>query len=232
MREWKREFDAYVAHKNLPSLSLVRFMNDHTGEFEHAADGVNTPELQVADNDYAVGQLVEAIAKSPYRDSTLIFVVEDDAQDGPDHIDAHRAIAFVAGPFVKQGAVVSARYSTVNMLRTIEDVLGIEPMSLNDAYQRPMSDIFDLKVKKWSYNAVPSALLANTKLPLPKTKLGAIPRLAHDARYWAAKTKGYDWASEDRIPAEAYNHVLWAGLVGNRAYPTERNGKDMRPAPK
>jgi len=231
-REWKREFDSYVAHKNLPSLSLVRFMTDHTGEFENAADGVNTPELQVADNDYAVGELVEAIARSPYRDSTLIFVVEDDAQDGPDHVDAHRSIALVAGPYVKQGAVASARYSTVNMLRTIEDVLGIEPMSLNDAYQRPMSAIFDLKAKTWSYKAAPSPLLADTKLPLPKTKLGAVPRLPHDAHYWSAKTKGYDWSQEDHIPAEAYNRVLWAGLVGNRAYPTERSGKDLRETPK
>ncbi len=231
-REWKREFDAYVAHKNLPNLSLVRFMNDHTGEFDHAIDGVDTPELQVADNDYAVGELVEAVAKSPYRASTLIFVVEDDAQDGPDHVDAHRSIAFVAGPYVKQGAVVSARYSTVNLLRTIEDVLGIEPMSLNDAYQRPMSEIFDLKAKNWTFNAMPSDLLANTKLPLPKNRvdIGARPRvaLAHDAHYWAAQTKDYDWSQEDRIPAATYNRILWQGLAGNRPYPTERDGKDLR----
>jgi DNA-binding beta-propeller fold protein YncE len=228
-REWKREFDRYVAHKNLPNLLLVRFMHDHTGDFDRAIDGVNTPELDVADNDYAVGKLVEAVAKSPYRDSTLVFVVEDDAQDGPDHVDAHRSIAFVAGPYVKQGAVVSARYSTVNMLRTIEDVLGIEPMSLNDAYQRPMSEIFDLKVKKWTYRAAPSALLAGTQLPLPKTKLGAIVRPAHDARYWASKTRGYDWSKEDRVPAAVYNRILWAGIAGNRNYPAARSGKDLSP---
>lgn len=227
-KEWKREFDGYVAHKNLPSLSLVRFMHDHTGDFERAIDGVNTPELQVADNDYAVGELIETIAKSPYRDSTLIFVVEDDAQDGPDHVDAHRSVAFVAGPYVKQGAVVSARYSTVNMLRTIEDVLGIQPMSLYDAYQRPMSDIFDLKVKTWTYTARVSPLLAHTTLPVPRTKLGALPPLPHDAHYWAQKTRGYDWSKEDRIPAVAYNRILWAGLRGNAAYPTERSGKDLR----
>ena len=228
-REWKREFDQYVAHKNLPNLLLVRFMHDHTGDFTHAIDGVSTPELQVADNDYAVGELVEAVARSPYRSSTLIFVVEDDAQDGPDHVDAHRSIAFVAGPYVKHGAVVSARYSTVNMLRTIEDVLGIEPMSLNDAYQRPMSDIFDLKAKDWSYKAAPSPLLAGTQLPLPKTKVGAIMRPTHDAHYWAARTRGYDWSKEDRIPAAAYNRILWAGIAGNRAYPAVRSGKDLSP---
>ena len=114
------------------------------------------------------------------------------------------------------------------MLRTIEDVLGIEPMSINDAYQRPMSEIFDLKAKNWTYRAVPSPLLANTKLPLPKTKLGVRAPLAHDARYWAAKTKGYDWSAEDRIPAGAYDRILWQGLASNRAYPATRDGKDLR----
>jgi DNA-binding beta-propeller fold protein YncE len=230
-REWRREFDGYVAHGNLPNLSLVRFMNDHTGEFDHAIDGVDTPELQVADNDYAVGELVEAVSKSRYRDSTLIFVVEDDAQDGPDHVDAHRSIAFVAGPYVRQGAVVSARYSTVNMLRTIEDVLGIEPLSLNDAYQRPMSEIFDLKAKSWTFTAAPSALLANTKLPLGHNKIGMGAHvrvaLAHDAHYWAAQTKGFDWSQEDRIPAARYNRILWEGLAGNRPYPNDRGSGDL-----
>ena len=222
-REWKREFDQYVAHKNLPGLSLVRFMHDHTGDFERAIDGVNTPELQVADDDYAVGELIEAVAHSPYRNSTLIFVVEDDAQDGPDHVDAHRSIAFVAGAYVKQGAVVSERYSTVNMLRTIEDVLGLQPMSLYDAYQRPMSAVFDLKQKNWNYVATPSPLLAQTQLPLPRTKMGRANPLKHDAHYWAEKTRGYDWSREDRIPAAAYNRTLWAGIAGNRPYPDERD---------
>jgi hypothetical protein len=229
-REWQREFRAYVAHKNLPSLSLVRFMNDHTGDFATAIDRVNTPELQVADNDYAVGQLIAAVANSPYRDSTLVFVVEDDAQDGPDHVDAHRSIAFVAGPYVKQGAVVSERYSTVNLLRTIEDILGIEPLSLNDAYQRPMRAIFDLNAKRWSFRASPSRLLANTTLPLGNHKMAALP-LAHDARYWAAKTEGFDWSQEDRVPAAQYNRILWEGLAQQRPYPRERSGADLRRTP-
>jgi YVTN family beta-propeller protein len=222
-REWEREFAQYVAHKNLPNLSLVRFMTDHTGDFANAIDRVNTPEAQVADNDYAVGRLVEAVAKSPYRNSTLIFVIEDDAQDGPDHVDAHRSIAFVAGPYVKQGAVVSTHYSTVNMLRTIEDVLGIQPLSLNDAYQRPMTDVFDLRQKKWSFSAEPSPALAATDLPIPKKAARAARAahfaFAHDARYWAGKTRGYDWSREDKVDAASYNRVLWAGLAGSKPYP-------------
>src|SRR5580693_7336067 len=144
-REWARGFAGYVAHKNLPSLSLVRFMEDHTGEFAQAIDGVNTPEAQVADDDYAVGLLVEAVSKSPYRDSTLIVVIEDDAQDGPDHVDPHRSIAFIAGPYVKHGAVVSTRYTTVNMVRTIEAVLGLKPIGINDAMAAPMAQVFDTR---------------------------------------------------------------------------------------
>jgi DNA-binding beta-propeller fold protein YncE len=228
-KEWEREFTQEVAAGTLPNLSLVRFMLDHMGGFDQAIDGVNTPERQVADNDYAVGRLIEAVAKSRHRDSTLIFVVEDDAQDGPDHVDAHRSIAFVAGPYVKQGAIVSTRYTTVNMLRTIEDILGIEPLSLYDAYQRPMTDVFDPGQKEWNYTATPSAALRETQLPLPPQQAGATtPHFtdAHDAHYWAEKTRGYDWSQEDRFPAAGFNRVLWAGLAAG-PYPAARNGAEV-----
>ena len=139
-KEWEREFDGFVAKGDAPNLMLVRLAHDHTGSFQQGLDGVNTVEAELADNDYAVGLLVEKIAKSPFAKDTLIFVVEDDAQDGPDHVDAHRSIAFVAGPYVKHGAVVSRRYTTVNMVRTIEAVLGLAPMGLNDALAAPMAD--------------------------------------------------------------------------------------------
>ncbi len=226
-REWEREFAGQVVHRKMPALSLVRFMTDHTGDFKHAIDKVDTPEAQVADNDYAVGKLVQRVAKSPYRDSTLIFVVEDDAQDGPDHVDAHRSTAYVVGPYVRQGAVVSTRYSTVNMLRTIEDVLGIEPLSMYDAYQRPMTDVFDLRQKIWTFDATPSEALAQTSLPLPK-KSASLKRpfvFAHNAKYWADATRGYDWRSEDRINADAYNRVLWNGLKQRQDYPVKSTAR-------
>jgi hypothetical protein len=216
-REWEREFAQYVAHKTLPALSLVRFMTDHTGDFGHAIDRVDRPEAQVADNDYALGMLVERVARSPYRNSTLIFVLEDDAQDGPDHVDAHRTTAYVAGPYVKRGAIVSQRYSTVNMLRTIEDILGIEPLSMFDATQRPMTDVFDLKKKMWSFAAAPSAALAQTDLPIAKKAASAPFPYTHDVVYWQRATRGYDWSAEDRIDAAAYNRVLWDGLKGGQA---------------
>ena len=125
-------------------------MHDHTGNFvagtggfpPAAIDGVNTPELMVADNDYAVGMLIQKIANSIYANNTLIFIVEDDAQDGGDHVDSHRTVALVAGAYVKQGAVVSTPYNTINLIRTMEEVLGLAPMNLNDALAAPMADIF------------------------------------------------------------------------------------------
>src|SRR5581483_5749946 len=92
---------------------------------------------------------------------------EDDAQDGPDHVDAHRSIGFVVGPYVKQGAVVSRRYTTVNMVKTIEQVLGLSPMGLNDALAAPMADVFDPKQAEWRYVAEIPQVLRTTQLPLP-----------------------------------------------------------------
>ena len=221
-QEWQREFDSQYANgtEDLPALSLVRLMNDHTGNFATAIDGVNTPELQQADNDYAVGMLVEKISKSKYANNTLIFIIEDDSQDGPDHVDSHRSIAFVAGAYVKQGALVSSSYNTINFLRTIEEVLGLPPMNLNDALARPMTDIFNTKPAPWSFTATPSAMLYNSQLPLPpKATSLVVPKPTHDAAYWAKVTKGTDFTAEDRMDMASYNRILWVGLMGNKPYP-------------
>ncbi len=227
-REWEREFAGYEKTGDLPSLSLVRLMHDHMGNFTDALDGVNTPELQQADNDYAVGLLADRVAHSRFARDTLIFVIEDDAQDGPDHVDAHRSTAYVIGPYVKRGAVVSTRYTTINMLRTIEDVLGTGHLNLNDAYQPPMTDIFDLRQARWSYDAAPSRYLLATALPLPQRHAslpGSIPRSTHDAAWWTANTPGYDWTHEDKVPTQPFNAVVWRGLHPDRAYPSVRDGR-------
>jgi DNA-binding beta-propeller fold protein YncE len=235
-KEWEREFDNYEKPgAELPALSLVRFMHDHTGNFATAIDGVNTPEVQQADNDYAVGLLVEKISKSPrYKDNTLIFIIEDDAQDGGDHIDSHRTIAFVAGAYVKQGKVVSSQYNTVNFLRTIEEVLDLPPMNLNDALARPMADIFNTTATPWSFTAIPAQILNGTTLPpfLDKTANKSarlnVPKSTHDAKYWAQVTKGMDFTTEDKFDFATYNRILWKGLMGNKPYPDIRTGKDLR----
>jgi DNA-binding beta-propeller fold protein YncE len=227
-KEWERDFDSKFAHGGLPNLSLVRFMHDHTGSFSEAILGVNTPELQVADNDYAVGLLVEKISNSRYKDDTLVFVIEDDSQSGGDHVDSHRSIAYVVGPYVKHKAVVSAPYTTISMLRTMEEILGIGSINLNDSSANPMTGVFDLQQKDWSYRAVASNLLAGTQLPIPKQSGRPIRHPVHDAAYWAAATRGMDFSVEDRVDPIAFNRILWEGLMGSKPYPSNSSGLDLR----
>jgi hypothetical protein len=156
----------------------------------------------------------------------LIFIVEDDSQDGPDHIDSHRTTTFVAGPYVKQHAVVSTRYTTVSLLRTIEDVLGLQHMNLNTAYQRPMAEIFDTASNgNWTFSATASTILKTTTIALNDIGVqyadGPDIKSTRDAAYWAKATRGFDFSDADRVPADLYNQVLWEGLKGNEPYPME-----------
>jgi DNA-binding beta-propeller fold protein YncE len=237
-QEWQREFDQFVSNQNLPNLSLVRFAHDHFGDFGTALYGINTPGLQMADNDYAVGLLVQKVANSPYKDDTLIFVIEDDAQNGPDHVDAHRSIAYVAGPYVKQGAVISERYTTVSMVRTIEALLGVAPASLYSAVASPMTEIFDLDQSSWSYNALVPDLLRTSQLPLPRaTAENSLPRTKrvlayaidqHPAGYWQKRIGDMDFDVEDKLDTERFNRELWKGMMGNKPYPLFRSHKNLR----
>jgi len=236
-QEWKREFDLDVAKNQLPALTLLRLPHDHTGRFTDAIDGVNTVEKELADNDYAVGLVLQTVAQSPFAKDTLIFIVEDDAQDGPDHISARRTTAYVAGPYVRQKAVVSHHYTTVNMVRTIEDVLGLSPLSLNDGLARPMSDIFDLKAADWSFKAQVPETLRSTALPLPartadaSNALASSCRPARTAAYWAKVMAGLNFDEEDHLDTLRYNHALWVGMTGKSTYP-KPTGADLSHDPK
>jgi len=227
--EWKREFDQFVANRNLPALTLFRVSHDHTGSFGTALAGVNTPETQQADDDLATGRMVEAVAHSPYAADTLIIITEDDCQDGPDHIDSHRATAYVVGAYVKQHAIVSTHYSQVNALRTIEDILGAPHINLNTAYARPMADVFDITSSgAWTFDSVASTILATTTLSAADIgpKYAAGPRIVptHDAAYWAQATREFDFSDADRVPPDLYNKVLWTGLMGDKPYPSVPSG--------
>jgi DNA-binding beta-propeller fold protein YncE len=231
-REWEREFDQYVASGKLPNLSFVRLPHDHFGNFGTAKFGVNTVETQMADNDYALGLLVQKVARSRFKDSTLVFVIEDDAQNGGDHVDPHRSVAYVAGPYVKQGAAVSKHFTTVSMLRTIEDVLGLQPMGLYDGLTEPMTEVFDRNQRRWDYEALVPEVLYTTQLPLPpRTTAKVAPGgvVKRDARYWAAAMAGQDFASEDRLDEPRFNRALWSGLKGEDVpFPLVRHKRDLR----
>ena len=230
--EWRREFDAYAAKGDLPSLTLVDLPRDHFGQFKEAIDGVDTVETQMADNDYALGRLIDTVAKSRFAKDTLIFVVEDDAQDGPDHVDSHRTVSFVVGPYVKRHTVLSQRYTTVNLIRTMESVLGVSPMGLNDAFARPMTAVFDTgQDPTWSYAAIVPPALRATQLPLPPdTHADAedvCPRPLHSAAYWSAAMAGQDFSMVDHLDVRAFNQALWRGLGAPAPYPS-RSGRDLR----
>lgn len=236
LKEWEREFDQYAAKGELPNLSFVRLPHDHFGNYATAKFGVNTVETQMADNDYAIGLLVEKVANSPFKDDTLIFIVEDDAQNGPDHVDAHRSIAYVVGPYVKQGALVSEHYTTVSMLRTIEDILGIKPMGITDGLALPMAELFEKKKRPWGYTALVPEVLRTTGLPLPeRTAANSLPptgltmiyaKPKHSAEYWAEAMGGQDFSVEDNLDEPRFNRTLWQGLK-DAPYPSERHGRDL-----
>jgi hypothetical protein len=237
-KEWEHEFDQFVAQGSLPNLTLIELPHDHFGSFGSALDGVNTPDTQMADNDYALGVIVEKVARSPFADDTLIFVIEDDAQDGPDHVDAQRTVAYVMGPYVKKGAVVSTHYSNANMLRTIVDILKMEPMGLQVALAEPMTDVFDRAERSSTYTAIIPEVLRTTELPLPaatvanslpltdRVKRFSAPR--HNAEYWTTVMGEQDFNRMDNLDTNRFNRVLWDGLVGPGVpYPTERHGRQM-----
>ncbi len=229
-KEWEREFDGFIAAGKAPNLMMLRLAHDHTGNFGKGLDGVDTVETELADNDYAVGLVIEKVAHSPFASDTLIFVIEDDAQDGPDHVDAHRSIAFVAGPYVRQGAVISHRYTSVNLVRTLEEVLGVGPMGLNDALAEPMADVFDLSQTAWTYDARVPAVLRSTRVPLPHSRTAEaschVP--LRSAAYWQAAMAGQDFSREDHLDTASFNLALWKGLKGGQPYPMARSGVDLR----
>ena len=226
VNEWKREFKHYVRDGNLPAFETVRLSHDHTGSFATALGGVNTPETQQADNDLAVGRMLDTVANSPYANNTVFFVIEDDSQDGPDHVDSHRSPAYIAGAYVKQHVVVSTRYNQINMLRTIEDILGTAHISLLTADAAPMADVFDPSGSGyWNYAATASTILKTTTLEVAENQssiryaTGPDIRPLHDAAWWSEKTKGFDFSVEDRVPTGVFNRVLWEGLKPGVPYP-------------
>jgi YVTN family beta-propeller protein len=228
--EWKREFDGFVRTGTLPDFEVLTLMMDHFGNFKTNIAGENTANTQIADNDYAVGKLVETVSHSPYWKDTAIFVIEDDAQDGPDHVDAHRSVGFVISAYTKRRVVVSTPYTTVSMVHTIETLLGARPLGLNDANAPPMADVFTSTPNLQGYTAViPGNLCRPPVNPnlVPEcrdpraTRTAALPE-RHDPGWWARQTAGFDFRGPDRNDPVALNRILWQGQMGGEAAATDR----------
>jgi DNA-binding beta-propeller fold protein YncE len=194
------ELKRFEKEGDMPRLQIVRLPNDHT---QGTRLGKPTPTAQVADNDLALGLLVEGVSQSKFWKETAIFVIEDDAQNGPDHIDAHRSVALVISPYTKRKFVDSTMYSTSSLLRTMELILGLKPMSQFDAAARPMFNSFTAKADLSQY--------AHEK---PKTDLDA----KNVAGAW-----GQDWSQRANLDKEdaaddlKFNEVIWKSVKGARS---------------
>jgi len=200
-REWKREFDGFERSRTLPQLEIVRFGRDHTAGTK---TGANTPAAMVADNDQAVGMLVDAVSHSADWASTAIFILEDDAQNGPDHVDEQRSTFYLASPYAAAG-LHHDRYTTSSILRTIELLLGLSPMTPYDAGARPLFAAFTTTPDLRPFDL----LAASTDLDA-KNKVTA---------YRAADSNALDFSHEDRVPDAVLNDILWHAVRGGTPEP-------------
>ena len=209
---WLDEFRGFVADREagkdrFPNLSILRLPNDHT---DGIIAGRPTPQFFVADNDYALGLLVEAVSRSPYWKDTAIFVVEDDAQDGPDHVDAHRTVALVVSAYNRPGLLVHEFHNTVSLIRTIELLLGIAPMNQLDGTAVPMN-IFSSQADLRPYEAqLPNVALDNLITPRARDAATA---------YWMKRTAEQNMSHADMADPATLNQIIWYSVRGNEPMP-------------
>ena len=207
--EWKHEFDGFVKSGQMPRFQSLRLGNDHT---MGTRMGVPTSSSMVADNDYAVGKLVEAVSHSPFWKETAICVLEDDAQSGIDHIDAHRSPAYVISPYILRGKVDSTFYNTDSMLRTMEILLGMPPMSQYDAVANPLQ-VFGTKPA----NMEPFTAIKPSKDIVCEVNSSDAYRSSDSARI--------PRYSEESEIDEQLNDILWKSIKGRKiATPLPRYG--------
>ena len=201
---------------DMPRLQILRLPNDHTSGTKVE---MPTPTAAVADNDLALGRVVEAVSKSKFWKETAIFVIEDDAQNGPDHVDAHRTVALVISPYTKRGHVDSTMYSTSSMLRTMELILGLKPMSQFDAAAAPMYHSFQKKPDESGYAHVVPAVDLKEK---------------NKATAWGAKlSESFDFTKEDQADDLLFNEVIWRSVKGEQApMPAPRRAAFVMPSVK
>lgn len=198
--QWKRDFDSLVKINAVPQLNTLRIINDHT---EGLKIGRPTPFAHAADNDWGVGMFLDYLSHSSIWNECAVFIVEDDAQNGPDHVDAHRSTAYLAGPFVKRNFVDHSMYSTSSLLRTIELILGLPPMSQYDAAATPMYKCFTPTPDYRTFQHVPANIDINER----NKKETASSRLSAT----------FDFTKEDRIPDLLFSQVIWKAVKGEES---------------
>ncbi len=201
-----RDLQQFEANDNMPKLLVMRLGNDHTSG---TAAGKVAPLSSFADNDYALGIIVDAMSRSKFWKSTAIFVLEDDAQNGPAHIDSHRSPAFVISPYTHTSAVDSTIYNTTSMLRTIELILGLRPMTQFDAAAHPMFNAFSAEAIAANYDA------EKPRISLEERNPAASPS--------AARSRQLDFSDADRADDDELNDILWRAIRRSEPPPPVRS---------
>lgn len=196
-RQWRHDFDSLLAKNEVPQFNTVRFINDHT---EGLSLNKPTPFAHVADNDLAVGMFIDYLSHSPIWNESLVIIVEDDAQNGPDHVDAHRSIAFLAGGYVKQGFVDHTAYTTTSLLRTIELILGLPPMSQYDAAANSLWRCMN------NTPGHPPFVTRKCQVDLNEKNTGK--------NIYPAMSEKFDFSKEDNINDLEFNEVIWRAVKG------------------
>ena len=196
-KEYEANYDNPNAEKRLPNFVVMSMPEDHT---HGTAPGSYTPQAMVANNDYAIGQLVDAVTHSKYWPNTAIFIIEDDAQDGPDHVDARRTVGLVISPYVKRGIVDGTLYSTSSMVRSIELLLGLPPMSQYDAAAMPLYASFGTSPLTTSFTVLKPLIDVNAK--------------NGNESYGAEESRKMDFSDLDRAPMHALNEIIWKSVKG------------------
>jgi YVTN family beta-propeller protein len=196
-KEFIREFEVFEENGDLPELMIVRLPNDHN---YGTVPGKPTPRAMTADNDLALGMIVDSVSHSKYWKDTVIFVVEDDAQNGPDHVDCHRTVALAISPYIKRGYVDHTMYDTCSMLKTMELILGLPPMSQYDAAAVPMLNCFQGELDLTPYDCQPNLW------PLDETN--------HKDAYGARECMAMDFEHIDATPMVLHNEIVWKSIRG------------------
>jgi YVTN family beta-propeller protein len=197
---WAQDFDSLVAINQLPRLSTIRICNDHTSG-QHK--GAIAPIAAVADNDQGAGLFLDHLSHSPVWKESVVFILEDDAQNGPDHVDAHRSPVYVTGPYVKRNSVIHSMYSTSGVLRTIELILGLPPMSQYDAAALPLYNCFTSSPDTTPFNDIPA------KVDLEKRNIADNES--------TRRSQNFNLAKEDAVPDLELNEVIWKYVKGENA---------------
>ncbi|HEY7058520.1 MAG TPA: alkaline phosphatase family protein, partial [Vicinamibacterales bacterium] len=210
---WLEEFQKFEQAGGLPQLSIIRLGNDHTSG---TSPGTLTPRSMVAENDVALGRVIDAISHSRFWRESAVFVLEDDAQNGPDHVDAHRSVLLVASPFVRHGAIDSTLYSTSAVLRTMELILGIQPMSQYDAAATPLYNAFQTTPSQETFSHMAA------RVPLDERNDWSSPGAAASLRM--------NLQEADMAPDLELNQVIWQSIHGaGSLMPPPRRTAFVRP---